>query len=290
MMVPKAFAYPGIIVRNSMHRIGLITKPFEQLWMLKYVDQELKIDASYTRSQLNWVPTPRYLILRRMLFLLVNNKNFPNEWKNKNEAALKISTQRPNLLIYEYLRNRTNDMVTEIVEAVKKNESAKVLSNYKKVNDIQLQTFISTIFHLLLASVRSGDRSLIIKYIDNIAREQFSLGLNASDINSALYIMDDLITDKLKSVKPFQKLKQELHDYIHLSIQLAIDEVEDMYENLEQKILSGKQIPSISLPYYRKQLKIIHKLSRPMQLHSPEKARKEEEQKKQTEFTIYDIK
>jgi len=290
MMVSRILAYPGIFARNFLHQLGFIPKPFEQPWMLKYIDQQLSIDSSYTRKELNWEPTPRYMLLRRMLFLLVNNKNFPNEWKNRNEAAFKTTTQRPNLIIYEYLRSRTDNFVTEIVETIKLKEGKIILSNYRKISDEQLQTFISTIFHLLLASIRSGDRSLMIKYIDNVAMEMFASGLNADDLIHALDTMYSLISENLKNSKSFQKFKQEIHDYIHLSIQLAIDEVEDIYENLDKKILAGKATPSISLPYYRKQQKIIQKLSRPMQLHSPEKAKKDEEQKKQTEFTIYDIK
>jgi nucleoside-diphosphate-sugar epimerase len=290
MMVPGFLAYPGILFRNFLHRLGLIQKPFEQPWMIKYIDQQLWIDASYTRKQLNWAPTPRYLLLRRMLFLLVNNKNFPNEWKNKNEAALKITAQRPNLIIYEYLRSRTDFFTVAIVDAIKSSESKKVLSNYRRIKEVQLQTLISTLFHLLLACVRSGDRSLMIKYIDNVAIEIFSMGLNAEDFNGALDTMDKLIADNLKNSKSFQKFRQEIHDYIHLSVQLARDEVEDIYENLEAKILAGKKSSEISLPYYRKQQKIIQKLSRPMQLHSPEKAIKDQERKKQAEFTIYDIK
>jgi hypothetical protein len=116
------------------------------------------------------------------------------------------------------------------------------------------------------------------------------MGLDAGDFNEALDTMHDVIFENLSKSKSFQKFRQEIHDYINLSIQLARDEVEEIYENLESKIQPGKKTTSISLPYYQKQQKIIHKLSRPMQLHSPEKARKEEEQKKQAEFTIYDIK
>jgi len=290
IMIPGFIAYPGMIARNFLHIMKLIPKPFEQPWMLKYIDQQLNIDASYTRNELNWKPTPRYMLIRRMLFLLVNNKNFPNEWKNKNEAALKTTTQRPNLIIYEYLRSRTDDFVMSIVEFIKSVEDKKVLSNYKNISDKKLLIFISTIFNLLLASVRSGDRSLMIKYIDNVALEMFTLGLNADEVIFALDNMHLQISENLKKSKSFQKFKQEIHDYIHLSIQLAIDEVEDIYENLEKKILVGKKSPSISLPYYQRQQKIIQKLSRPMQVHSPEKAKKDEEKKRQTEFTIYDIK
>jgi hypothetical protein len=102
--------------------------------------------------------------------------------------------------------------------------------------------------------------------------------------------MHDEIFDNLIKSKSFQKFRQEIHDYIHLSIQLARDEVEEIHENLESRIQPGRKAPSISLPYYRKQQKIIQKLSRPMQFHSPEKAKKDEEQKRQAEFTIYDIK
>ncbi len=96
-------AYPGLIAKNILGRLHLVSKPFEKFWMIKYVDLKLNVDATLTRKKLKWEPTPRYHILRRMIYLLEKMKSHPNEWHLLNEAATKRKTFRPNLLIYEQL-------------------------------------------------------------------------------------------------------------------------------------------------------------------------------------------
>jgi hypothetical protein len=279
-------AYPGIIFRNFLWKLSLISKPFEQLWMLKYVDHQLNVDASYTRRELKWEPTPRYEIMRRLLFLLVNNKNYPNEWQNKNEAALKTTILRPNLIMYEHLRPKTEQLLHRIISDIRINEGKKLLSQYKRLTDNEMQIFISTLYHLLLATIRSGDRSLMIKYIENVAIDKFANGFEPDDMAIALRSIQNVTMNELTKSGTIKKFRQELHDYVNISIQLAIDEVENIYENLEKTIPLETLSTRISLPYYKRQHRIIRELSRPMQLHGPEEEKKQKEKK---EYTLYDI-
>jgi len=75
--IPKAIAYPGILFRIFMGKLKLTPEPFERFWMLKYLDRKLYVDSSYTRNALNWEPSPRYNISRRLLFLPAKMKSNP---------------------------------------------------------------------------------------------------------------------------------------------------------------------------------------------------------------------
>jgi hypothetical protein len=59
-------------------------------------------------------------------------------------------------------------------------------------------------------------------------------------------------------------------------------------EYLEKKIPAEKRSASISLPYYKKQQKLIRNLSRPFQEYTLEKSGKDKK-KKDGDFSIYDM-
>src|SRR5690606_36358565 len=100
--LPKLLAYPALVLRRILKTFHLTAEdPFEQFWMIRYIDKKLDVDSSYTRTKLHWQPTPRYHITRRLLFLLEKMKSHPDEWRVKNEATLKRISHRTNLIIYE---------------------------------------------------------------------------------------------------------------------------------------------------------------------------------------------
>ena len=83
IFIPKLLAYPGIFFRILMGNLKMTPPPFERYWMLKYVDQKLNVDSSYTRKILSWEPSQRFHIKRRLLFLLSRMKSNPMEWHVK---------------------------------------------------------------------------------------------------------------------------------------------------------------------------------------------------------------
>lgn len=240
IMMPKLIALAGVITRDWLGNLGLIKKPFEKPWMIKYIDLKLNIDANYTQEQLGWKPTPRYLIERRLLFLLVNMKSHNNEWILRNEAALKHASSRPNYIIYDYLVQEENSLIQSITETICALENKSRFPNYQRIAVHDIQKYMSSFYHLIMGAVRSGDRSLMIEYIDEIYIDRFSNGFEPKEIIDALSVFSDIIIGKLTKISELKNLKQEIYDYIGLTIQIAQDEVEDVYENLEQKLSPQK--------------------------------------------------
>jgi len=286
--ISRYVVYLWILMRTAFWKTRLAAKPFERMWMYGYIDKRMKVDAGYTRHELGWAPTPRYGIIRRMIFLMVNYKNHPGEWTNKNEAALKSKSYRPHLLLYEKLLLNKGRLLEEITARIISAESKKTLSSYRKMQEEDILTFMSTLFHLLLASVRSADRAFIIKYIDDVVVERFAAGFSNRDMHVALEMIKAEVMTFLYENDPAKKMQLYVHDYIEISMQLAMDYVEEIFEDLEAKIPPGKRRRSISLPYYRKQQKYIQKLSKPYQDYSQNLDKKSE--KKKGEFSIYDMK
>ena len=97
-----------------------------------------------------------------------------------------------------------------------------------------------SLFNLLLASVRSADRTLMQKYIGEIAMKRFTAGFEAKEMTDAIATFGKVITETLLTKKDLGILKQEIYDYIGLTLQLAMDEVEDVFENMDKRISKEK--------------------------------------------------
>lgn len=260
--LPKLLAYPALVVRKMLKIFKLTSEdPFEQFWMIRYIDKKLNVDASYTTSMLNWEPKPRYHILRRLLFLLEKMKSHPDEWRAKNEAVMKRIANRANLMIYEKMIEQKEVILTNIMETILDENPKGIFSKYKQMPLNDFQCYMSALYHLLLATVRSSDRSLLLKYIDDIAIRRFAEGFEPQILCSTLKTFSNVIINHLSAYKEMNLIRQELYDNIGLTFQIAQDEVEDLYDNLVKKIPIEMISKSSLLPDCKELQKMIHQLS-----------------------------
>ena len=92
--VPKPLAQAGIVLRERLGRI-MGNMPFERSWMADYIDLRLDIDASRTRSLLNWAPNENLHILKRVPYMIQNMKNHPEEWEKRSRQSKKSRSRKP---------------------------------------------------------------------------------------------------------------------------------------------------------------------------------------------------
>ncbi|HTX87668.1 MAG TPA: NADH-dependent [FeFe] hydrogenase, group A6 [Bacteroidales bacterium] len=230
ILIPRLLAYPGIFFRILMGKLKITPPPFERYWMVKYIDLKLNVDSSLTRKLLDWAPTPRYHIKRRLLFLLARMKSNPLEWYSKNEAALKHISFRTNLIIHEYMMVYREKMLNKITARILSLENNQTFSHYQKMDVLQFKSIMSTLYSILASSVHSADRSLLINYMDDIAMPRFAEGFQPKEICAVLSVCNDVITEELLALKEFTFKRQDLYDHVGITLQLAQDEVEEKYE------------------------------------------------------------
>ncbi len=268
--LPKFLIFPALIVRRLLQKFRLTCEEhFEKFWMIKYVDQKLNVDSSYTRMALRWEPASRNHITRRLLFLLEKMKSHPDEWRLKNEAALKRVARRTNLIIYDHLLEMKESTVAKLVQQILAEDRKEVFNRYHKMDINDFQCYISTLYHLLMATVRSGDRGLMIQYIDDIATRRFAEGFLPKEICMTLSLFRTTIIEELGKDDGLAEIKQEVYDYIGLTLQLAEDEVEDLYDKLIKKLPAEKLSQSDLLPDCKELQRMIRQLSAFYQI-SPE--------------------
>jgi len=260
--LPKKLAYPALILRKILQMCRLMSgDSFEKFWMIRYIDKKLEVNSSYTYSVLNWEPTSRYHLTRRLLFLLEKLKGHPDEWLVKNEAALKRISHRTNLMIYEKMIEQKDVLIIKISEIIIDENPGKLFSKYKEMPLNDFQCYISALFHLILVTIRSSDRSLLLNYIDKIALRRFAEGFEPSTLCETLKIFSSTIISHLSCYKEFSKIKQELYDNIGLSLQIAQDEIEDLYDDLVRKMPAEMISQSPLLADCKELQKMIHQLS-----------------------------
>lgn len=85
---PVWLAWLALTIKNLLGRAAG-HRPFEQPWMLKYIDRKMKTDASKTKSMINWKTRPCHHLPSRLFKLVHNMKNNPEEWRKRNSALLK---------------------------------------------------------------------------------------------------------------------------------------------------------------------------------------------------------
>ncbi|MHC1737169.1 MAG: NAD-dependent epimerase/dehydratase family protein [Ignavibacteriaceae bacterium] len=271
--IPRLLAYPGLVIKHIFKYCHFVCdEPFEKFWMIKYIDKKLDIDSGYTRNALNWEPAPRLHITRRLLFLLEKMKSHPDEWRLRNEAALRRVARRDHLIIYEALTEKKDGILQIILERIETPDNASKFNRYKKLDENDFKCYISTLYHLLMATVRSGDRSLMLKYIDDIAMRRFAEGFQPDEICGILSLLKDIIIQELKNYGELKDFQQVVYDYVGLTLQIAQDAVEDLYETLLEKIPRDKISKSDLLPDCKKLQSMIKQLSAFYQI-SPEEGK-----------------
>jgi nucleoside-diphosphate-sugar epimerase len=232
--MPKPAAALGLIVISFLGWLNG-KKTLEQPWMARYIDKKLNVDASATYTALNWKPTPRYHILRRLLFLTEKMNSHPNNWTFRNEVLIKKFAFRKSTEIYDILSELRESLVDQIIQEVIKPENEHRFPNYSKMYPELLKWYITLNYQLVAATVRSRDRSIIPIYAKEIAFKRYMNGFKAKEVKEIMFLIGKTMKDSLLQKQELKGSKRQVDDYIILTTQLAADEFEDAYEILEDQ-------------------------------------------------------
>jgi len=172
LLIPKIFVRLGLTLISILGWLKGKTT-LEQPWMAEYIDKKLSVDASATYNALGWKPTPRYHILRRLLFLTEKMTSRPNDWAFRNEALLQRVVYRKSITIYDILTELRESLVEKIVEEVMKPGNEQRFPNYRKLYREMLKWYVTLNYQLVTAAVRNRDRSIIPTYAQEIAYKRY---------------------------------------------------------------------------------------------------------------------
>ena len=232
--IPKLVIVPGILLRQFFG--WLCGHPtFERLWMVRYVDKRFNIDSQKTQAELEWTPTPRLDLKRRLLILIENMKNYESVWQMRNEESMNRVTERPNLILYEAMAQFREEFIREATVFLMLPDNQKRFCDYHEMDPDVLKWYLKLLYQVAAAAVRTKDRMFVRNYAQIMAYRRFESGFKSTQVHDFLISMAKIISLLLQVKGEMKGMRQIIHDYIHLSFQLAADEVEDIYEMLEKR-------------------------------------------------------
>ncbi len=227
--MPKLISYFGVMLLNILGRLtGNI--PFEKPWMMRYVDRQLKVDNSYTKSTLNWAPAKRFRIQRRLLFMIEHMKSYPYEWQKRNSKALKAIPVTPNFKIYETLDKIRDEVIDKIMGSLLKIENLSKFGTYHSIKNEVLRKDIITIYQFLSVSVRTKDRMSMLTYARELAKTRLKQEFKQEELLSAVELIGDTIKESLINHPRLKGMEKQIYDEVTFSFQLMMDEIEGTFE------------------------------------------------------------
>jgi nucleoside-diphosphate-sugar epimerase len=232
LRLPKLLATFGV---GARYWRGCLTRnvPFERLWMMKYIDTHMTVDASVTHQMLGWEPRPRYHVLRRLLFLIEKMKHHHDEWTVRNGRQLVRTARRANVIVYDIMMENQHEFVSRVTEFVSAPERGARFENCRRMSRQLLMWYLILFYKLLAVSVRNRDRQLIHDYAEAIAARRYSECFSAEEVCDVITTIGDIVRNVVLERVDGQKLQQEAHDSISFTVQLAVDELMEAYEYLE---------------------------------------------------------
>jgi nucleoside-diphosphate-sugar epimerase len=258
--VPRWLLAPMILIRRLQSRLQG-KEAFEQLWMVKYIDERLVADSSQTRRILGWKPTPRKSITRRLVFLIENMKRNPELWRQWNEAMLRKSTDRSHLALHEKLcesmeaareavvatitdqllsRNDVEQAMTaQSLDGEQPQSYASCINALGALSRPMAASFLRLLYQLIVTVMRTRNRPMMQQYAHTIAFLPMIAGFGNSLASRSLFILGEHLVQRFRGRNRFRQLTPRADDYITMTIHMAIDRIEDEVE------LAKLQSPSL---------------------------------------------
>lgn len=232
--IPRLLAQPAVAVRQVVLDL-LGHPPFERTWMMRYIDKDLRVDASRTHAELGWQPTPRYDLKRRTLILIENMKSYPEVWRQRNEAAFIHVARRPNFVMSSYLRLERDAIVAEVVANIRTVQRYGNYRDYERMTDETLRAYVTLFFEVLVAAIRTRDRRPVRTYARLLAFHRRRQGFALEHVGAAVEAFRPIMRQHLQKQEEGVIQTDHLHECIDLNLQLALDEIEEVYEDAVQR-------------------------------------------------------
>ena len=227
--MPKLISFMGLVGMDLLGRL-FDKRPFERPWMIRYVDKQMVVDNSYTREQLNWYPTKRFVLPRRLLFMIEHMKSYPFEWQKRNALAMKLRKVSPNFMIYETLDRLRDKIIKKCVDYILADENIDQFPNYHTLERTSLIKDTRTLYQFLSVAVRAKDRMSTILYAREIAHIREKQNFKLEEILYAVQVIGNIIQEELVQEESLKGMSHEIYDEINFTFQLVLDEIEGTFE------------------------------------------------------------
>ena len=225
---------PMILARRLLSHLQGKTA-FEQLWMLRYVDEQLIADSSLTRKLLVWRPTPRKHILRRLVFLIENMQKSPDLWRSANEAMLHKTANRPQLLLHEELCAALESCRDEVAIHLALQQTAAQTEQIRQTSSSQrddsfLHAYFRLLCQLISTVIRTRNRPMMQQYACTMAFQPVLTGMGMHLASQRLFESGEELITRLRHQPHLHCLIERADEYLAMIVHMAVDQVEDQFD------------------------------------------------------------
>ena len=146
--------------------------------------------------------------------------------------AHKKSQERPGLKIYEVMAASKEKIVDEHVDHLKDPANESNYPSYSRLDREILRNRANLIYDMLEVVFLNGNRQHILCYANYLARQRSLEGVGLSELCAALRHTAENLKNNLLNHPNLSAYKERIHDEIGITMQLILDETEDVYENI----------------------------------------------------------
>jgi hypothetical protein len=157
---------------------------------------------------------------------------------------MKRETARPSLAMYKALAQVEDQVVADMTERIRVGEGGRRCPTFQSMAREDLLWCIRLMFRLLLTSVQSSNRMLILNYLEVTGFRRFAAGATAEEIAFFLDLLNETILSALAGQDEIKGLQQEMYDHVTAPIEFGKDEILDQYE----RFLRGGSLPGEKAP------------------------------------------
>jgi hypothetical protein len=213
-------------------------RPFERPWMARYIDTRMTADGRKTRALLGWEPRPRFLVLRRLPFLVQNLRSDPVEWGRRNQAAMKQVRLQKHLILHGLLRAHASTIEARFREALLGEEGRGRFPGLARLGEAEHPgNRHGFALRHLIDTVGTGERTEFVAYCRDLAERCHESGVPAEEVCGALEVMGAVAVRTLRQDAEAAELRTEIHDHLLMTLRWGCDEVQEAYEHLDARAL-----------------------------------------------------
>lgn len=237
-LMPRLLAKLGMQANDLFGRL-IGDRPFERPWMADYIDRAMPVDASHTRERLDWAPTPRLSIVRRMPFLVENLKTDPIEWSRRNLAQMRNVHVAHHLRIFQLIEAHEEELVRTSVEHCVAPAGGRSFPAYRELAHDELTWCAQQTYMQLKNSVRTREKAVFKTYCAEIAQRRFKQGFDAEEVVRIIQLKHDTTLQLLLNDPACKGLEDAVHQHVTMTFRLGVDQVLDTFDEL-----TGRFVPA----------------------------------------------
>jgi len=238
ILLPAALARPGLALNDFIGRVRG-ERPFERPWMARYIDTQLRMDASRTRRVLDWEPHARLGVLSRVPFMIENKRSDPVEWKRRNAEALEHHQVRPNYAVFRLARRHEEAIAAAFLSRFEGVGADPALRRYGGMEAEERRYQAGLLIRSLMDAVRAGTKGSFMAYSRNLAEHRRRQGYRVEELLASFGALQRACREVLGRDPEAARLQRPIRDYLEMTIEFGMDQVQEVFEEAEAGVIAG---------------------------------------------------